>query len=417
MDGERFDALTRAPAAPGGTRRANVLRKLKLGSRTAAAAHAIRHGLDEPACRSPRKEDRPTDIRRRPPAARTHRPCVPDRGTRPTTARRPARPRRSHVIDRLLLPGALALVLSFGGPAAAHQDEAAPADATFADTLGLPELAVTGVDGGFEGVPAEIEAGRYLVTFTNESSEPEEGGEPTGPTAAGFVRLPEGQTLADLMPEGMASPEAEGAAEEDVDPAALAWLYDTYVAAGAFAEPGRTGQGIVDLPPGEYVVWADDPASLAFAPTMSVTGEMPADLPAPEADVTVTEVGTAEGYAFELTGEFGTGTQVVAVLNKSDQPHFLELARLPAPVTEEQLMQFFMLDETATPPPGLPEINFDEIVLAGYAPSQSAGSTQWTVVNVEPGTHWLACWVPDPRAEGTPHAMEGMIDVLDIGEA
>lgn len=294
-------------------------------------------------------------------------------------------------------------------PAIAHDEATPAADAVFADTLGLPELAITASDDGFAGVPAETEAGRYLVTFANEGSAPvdeEEG----GPTSVGFVRLPDGRSLEDVMPE----PAAEDA-EGEVDPATFAWLYETYVAGGAAAEPGGTGQGIVDLPPGEYLVWDDDPENLGAAPTMTVTGEMPTELPEPDADVTVTEVGTAEGYAFEVEGEFAPGPQVVAIANKSDQPHFLELARLPVPLTEEQLMQLFELEEGAAPPPGFPEFDFEQIALAGFAPSQSAGSTQWTVMNVEPGTHWLACWVPDPANEGVPHAMEGMIDLIEIG--
>jgi len=313
----------------------------------------------------------------------------------------------------LLLPATLALGLSLGGASALARQDAGATDATFADTLGLPELSITATDDGYEGVPAETEAGRYLVTFRNEGTGSYVSESEGGPSAAGFVRLPEGQTLDDLMPAGMASP----AAEEAPDPAAFAWLYDAYIAGGAAAEPGGTSQAVVDLPPGEYVVWGDDPTAMADAPSMTVTGEMPADLPEPEADVTVTEIGTAEGYAFEYSGEFGPGTQVVRIDNKSDQPHFVEWARLPVPVTEEQLLQFFMLDETATPPPGLPELNFEELALGGYAPTQSAGTTQWVAINLEAGPHWVACWVPDPAQEGIPHAMEGMIDVLDIGEA
>ncbi|MDP9473138.1 MAG: hypothetical protein M3Q71_21170, partial [Chloroflexota bacterium] len=35
-------------------------------------------------------------------------------------------------------------------------------DATFEDTLDLPELQITATDTSFEGVPEETEAGRYL---------------------------------------------------------------------------------------------------------------------------------------------------------------------------------------------------------------------------------------------------------------
>ena len=312
-------------------------------------------------------------------------------------------------MQRLLTSAALSLGLVAGGlgtGGALAQDATPAGGATFADTMGLPELAITATDDGFDGLPAETAAGRYVVTFSNQLTD-EENASPS----VGFIRLPEGQSLADLAPE---PPTSE---EEELDPAALAWLYEAYVAGGAAAEPGQTGQAIVDLPPGEYVVWNDNPEGLAAAPTMTVTGEMPAELAEPEADVTVTEVGTGEGYAFEVEGELAPGPQVVAVVNTSDQPHFMELARLPEPITDEQLMAMMMAEEDAPPPPGLEDFDFEAIELAAYAPAQSAGTTQWLAVDLQDGAHWIACWVPDPNNEGIPHAMEGMLELVTIGDA
>jgi hypothetical protein len=158
-----------------------------------------------------------------------------------------------------VLAALLALTLLGGAPGLAH-DATPAADATFFDTLGLPELEITATDDGFAGIPAETEAGRYLATFANEGTAPaanEEGGS----SSVGFVRLPNGRPLADLMPDSAASPTAEG----EVDPAVFAWLYETDVAGGAAAEPGATGQAIVDLRPGEYVVHAG-PGNLVFKP-------------------------------------------------------------------------------------------------------------------------------------------------------
>ena len=33
-----------------------------------------------------------------------------------------------------------------------------------------------------------------------------------------------------------------------------------------------------------------------------------------------------------------------------------------------------------------------------------------------PGQVILACWVPDPMAEGIPHALEGMISLVPVSE-
>ena len=73
------------------------------------------------------------------------------------------------------------------GPAAAMAQDASPeaspvAENLFAD-LGLPELTVTATNEGFQLSESEVEAGRYLVHFVNETDNPEVG--------AGFVRLVE----------------------------------------------------------------------------------------------------------------------------------------------------------------------------------------------------------------------------------
>src|SRR5215210_3234125 len=85
---------------------------------------------------------------------------------------------------------AIALLGSAGAMAQDATPEASSAgESLFAD-LGLPELTVTMTNDGFELSKSEVEAGRYLVHFANESDNPD--------AAAGFVRLPQGKTLDDL---------------------------------------------------------------------------------------------------------------------------------------------------------------------------------------------------------------------------
>ena len=89
-------------------------------------------------------------------------------------------------IVTFLITGALTLM---GAAGALAQDATPEAESLFAD-LGLPELTVTATDEGFELSESEVEAGRYLVHFVNETDNPD--------IAAGFVRLVEGKTLDDL---------------------------------------------------------------------------------------------------------------------------------------------------------------------------------------------------------------------------
>ncbi len=211
------------------------------------------------------------------------------------------------------------VTLAFGAsvsiaPAIAQDATPAGDGATFADALGLPELEVTLTEGGFEGLPEETAAGRYVVTFSNDTDLD---------AGVDFVRLPEGKTIDDLgavhtIADGSAAPGEEG------DPLAeLAWLYETHLSGGVGVGPGGSGRAIVDLPPGDYGVWSDDPTSPIAPVPLAVTGELPADLPEPDAEASIIEVGTAEGYAFELAGDLAPGPQTIRIDNKSDQPHFV----------------------------------------------------------------------------------------------
>ncbi len=311
---------------------------------------------------------------------------------------------------RSLLLAPLFFALSAGSlvaPTTAQDGTPTATNATFADTQGLPELNLTLTDEAIEGVPAETAAGRYVVTVANEGTED---------WAAGFFQLPEGVAVDDLsgpLPEGDGPPTA-GGEEEAIS---LDVLFDAYIAGGVGTAPGDSSQAIVDLRPGEYAVWADDPEAPQAPQPLSVTGEMPADLPEPEADVTITEVGTAEGYAFQLSGELAPGPQTIRVDNKSDQPHFVLAVRSPGPITMEQVEMLLTFDPEsgATPPPDMP--NPDEFANVVYAALQSAGTTQWIAADLEDGHHLLVCFVPDPRNEGIPHAVEGMVEIVEVGDA
>ena len=81
--------------------------------------------------------------------------------------------------------------------------DASPASGSgnpFAD-LGLPEIAVTITETAFEGVPAELAAGRYVLTVTNAL---EAGAGPLGPESSGvnFLRLTDELTAEALYRPG-----------------------------------------------------------------------------------------------------------------------------------------------------------------------------------------------------------------------
>ncbi len=315
-----------------------------------------------------------------------------------------------------------ALLIGRAGPAVAQDATPMVQDATFEDTLDLPELQITATDTGFEGVPEETEAGRYVVTLTNESA---------GPAGVEFTQLPEGKTVDDLTatlaapappgPDATPGPGmAEGTPMAGMDEASpvteedpLGWIYETYIAGGIGVPPGQSGQVIVDLESGDYAVWGGDPMAPQQPSELSVTGDMPEDLPEPSADVTVTATGTNEGYDLEYSGEVAPGQQTLQFVNDSDQPHFLAFLKSPGPITMDQVTQLLQLPEGAEPPPGLP--NPEEFMPVTFAATISEDAREWVALNLEPGYYIVACFIPDRENPEVPHAAEGLIDVIAVG--
>ena len=329
------------------------------------------------------------------------------------------------VVLSLLAVAALAV----GGLSRVAAQDATPGpveDNLLPDLFGLPELQITLTDAGFEGVPAETQAGWTVVTFTANNAD---GG------AVGFVQLPEGMTVDDLAALAQMAPPDEGGAGGEASPAAmgetaspaaggedpLAWLFQTYIAGGVGAEAGQTVQGIVNLEPGNYAVWADDPF-VPIPPVAMTVAEnaMASPVAATEfgASATITEVGTSDGFDFQVSGQLQPGQQVIEVHNDSDQPHFVVGSWFQDPITEDEVMQFLMEEEGATPAAemgGTPPAESGEPPLSFYAALQSAGTTQYVAANLQPGYHVLLCFVPDPTRGGVPHAFEGMIEVVPVG--
>ena len=314
---------------------------------------------------------------------------------------------------------------SFVAPALAQ--DATPevgAGLVTAEELGLPELNVRLTDDGYEA-PAEVAAGRYLVTFENASSA-------EFSLSAGFFMIPYGWTFDDVLtrfdeitamfseeggegaepagtPESMEAMDMAASPEAPEDP--MAWLYETKLAGGPAAAAGEIGQAIVDLEPGEWAIWPD---TFEFgAARLTVTGEMPADLPAITANATITETDGENGFAFNVEGSLAGGTQIIEVRNESTQPHFVEFDLLDAPATKEQVLQAIDMLMQGTPVPAdLPNIETAEVV--SMVATQSSDTTQWLIADLEPASYMLTCWVPDPNHDLMPHSIGGMVEVIEV---
>ena len=293
---------------------------------------------------------------------------------------------------QVLVLGAAAVAVAVG-PRRALALDATPTAAALltGEALGLPELALTLTDDAITG-PGSVPAGRYLVTVANQSASYDE---------VQALLPPADLTVEEANARLVAmNGETSGYPE-------FAWIYSLPLAGGAEAQPGGSGQMVADLGPGRWLLTTIF-GSVPRTTELNVTGEMPAVLPEVKAVATVTALGTADGYDFALDGTIGSGPQVVRFVNKSDQPHFIGTLTTPAPLTDDQLMALVMLEGSgATPEPdsGLPSM--DEI---GEGPATgviSPGATMWWIADFAPGNYTLVCWMPD--TDGTPHAMEGMV--------
>lgn len=302
-----------------------------------------------------------------------------------------------------VLLGTLMLVAGLAAPAIAQDATPEATEAppfVTASGLGLSEFDIFITDEGFD-VPSSIPAGRYLVNVTNEAS---------APSSAAFFMPPAEWTM-----EQVQAAFVPGEGEEETGPD-LSWLYRAPIAGGAGAVPGGTGQAVIDLMPGRWVVWADDPASTIPMAEVQVTGAMPETLRPVTPTVTITATSTEHGYGFSITGDIVAGPNLVEFYNKTDQPHFVATLVSPVPLDDDQFMQLLMMPDGATPEPdsGLPtpaDLQFNPVGI----PSISAGVKVWAVMTFDPGQNIIVCFVPDINSpDMVPHAMEGMFEQVEV---
>jgi len=306
------------------------------------------------------------------------------------------------------------LVLPLGiGSIAVAQDASPVSESPFA-TLGLPELTVTISADGYEGIPESLPAGRYLVTVVATDETSNNGGagvsfvQPAGLSGQEFVDIL-GQMQSGGAPEASAdagSPEAVS----NEDQGAPEFFYQSKIAGGAYSPPGQTSQVILDLTPGEWVAWGDDPEAPQQPVVFDATGEMPSDLPEPVSDVTLT---MAEYSITVSDGQFSAGPQVIRVDNVGAQPHFVFGAHGPDGMTDADIEAVLQADMTGTPVAGGldPETDFQDVFGTG---TQSMGTTQWVYVpDVPAGAMVLLCFFPD-LGDGMPHALHGIYAIIEV---
>lgn len=316
------------------------------------------------------------------------------------------------------------LILPVGSPAAFAQEQ----DLSSVD---LPTLDISVTASGYEGIPESLEAGRYLVTVT--------AGEDTGEFGGGVSFIQPGGMTGDefieMLSQMMGSPDESGVGSaaatpieggvgeaspvaEQGGPGVPPFLFESVMAGGAWAAPGQSSRVVLDLTPGEWVAWGDDPSAPQQPLVFEATGEMPADLSEPESTATLTMF----EYDIQVTeGALTTGSYVVRVDNVGAQPHFVGWVQGPDGLTEEQLLEVLEIETEAMmtgTPPAYTDFNPEEDIVAevAFTGTQSNGTSSWIEVkDVQAGTHVLICFFPDIQ-DGMPHANHGMYTIVEIAE-
>ena len=184
-------------------------------------------------------------------------------------------------------------------------------------------------------------------------------------------------------------------------------VYQLYFAGGVASTPGQTAMAVIDLKPGDYIAWGDDPTAPQKPVPLTVTGDFPQDVKDPTADITATLV----DFAITLDGNLTAGKHILKVQHHGAQPHFLLIEKGPDEMTKEMVMAAFMGETSGTPEAG--GISEQSMQPVFYSPTQSIGTTTWHVIDLTAGTFLAACFFPT-AGTGLPHAMNGMVDVFKV---
>lgn len=267
----------------------------------------------------------------------------------------------------------------------------------------LPALQVTATehaDGaamayGFDG-PSSVPAGKVLVEVRNDGKEEHQ---------AAVARLAPGVTYDQLEAAIATNPNAALPLVEVVGgPAGVA--------------PGATGKGIVELTPGQYVLYcfvADAQGTPHLAHGMhrrlEVTGgaaSTTAGSAGASSSIPTAGTVTLQDFGILLPDGFG-GKGWYEVVNDGPQPHEAVIYKAAPGHTSAELSAYLAKVGAALSGTGpMPTDPFPGVPAGGVS-AAAKGSDQWIWLDLDPsGQHLFLCGIPDTTKGFIPHFMEGM---------
>lgn len=278
---------------------------------------------------------------------------------------------------RQLLLGATGLAGALFLPSYARAQDATPMASPSAAPA-MPELVLVGTNDALT-FPDTVSAGINKITVRNDSDTL---------MHVFTMRIPDGLTDDDAI--------AALSAEQTPD-----WFGTTFFA-GNPDEPESGGgelSGYVFYLPGRYM--AVNPFSNGIVTAFDVTGDA-WGRPAPVADI---EIGLVDMALVGFDAPIPAGTHLWRLTNHGTMWHDMTTLKAPDGSTVDDLFAAFE---------NTPE---DQVFPDGYTTTGGVGATSpgvstWVELNLEPGTHIAACFLPGD--DGMPHAFHGMITAFEV---
>jgi hypothetical protein len=287
---------------------------------------------------------------------------------------------------RTFISGSLGSATIAGLPAPSRAAQSTPSAS--GTTAELSTLTLTLTDTGFE-IDEPLTSGRFRITVSNAGT------------------LTDSHFALGKIPDDVTDAEYEAFLDAQDDTESLSFEDIAFVGVPDWPAPGGSVSGVIDLAPGQYLLF--DPFAGREPRTLMVGGD-PVDAPEPASDLTV----ELHEMAIDLPeSAFTSQPMRWKIVNTGAMSHDVAVLPVSPDFTTEQfehvLNVMLNLSEDATPPPGLPEFDYQPVSAIGILAPQH---TSWLDVQLAPSRYLAVCMLP--FGTGYPHAVDGMYRVFDV---
>jgi hypothetical protein len=236
------------------------------------------------------------------------------------------------------------------------------------------DLLIVKSDAGY-ATPSTLPAGRYRVTLENHTSRV---------AVADFIQMPDGATSPAFLAT-MTQAIDDSVADLLVPSSAPLWLRDIHFAGGPAAAAWGSGQTVIDLTAGEWLVMAFGAGADSPSMTLTVTGE--ATITTDGTPVAAADLVLADGI-HSAPSVTRSGRQLWRVINEGEEARGLILVRL----NESGIGEVPRVTGSVDLTPGLSMLPAG----AGGAGLIGPGATIWVSLHLEPGRYALVTYSADP---------------------